>query len=192
MYYMESILSTTIAEGFWAFGCKVMMFHSIVTMGYEEGSSNGLTWHALLMEEMHGARSSSLWKPPIVVSKFSLNEVFRGFWPKLLVHHAHLKARIFRLGAEFLYNTWSKVLYRQAEDKIPMWMVKGGAWKKFEYGLVRLSAQFIGNLHLFYVGFQLFTITEICPDQINAPPRAEFQGWMSRVRVTLVWWASKT
>jgi len=33
MYYMESILDTTIAEGFGAFGCKVMMFNSIVTNG---------------------------------------------------------------------------------------------------------------------------------------------------------------
>ena len=46
------------------------------------------------MQEMHGARSSSLRKPPILVSKFSLNEAFHGFWPKLLVHYGHLKARI--------------------------------------------------------------------------------------------------
>lgn len=151
---------------------------------------------ALLWKKCMEQRSSSLRKPSTVLSKFSLNGVFCGFWPKLLVvHYGHLKAIIFRLGEEFAYNTrmgWVISTRRHEEDKIPMWVVKEGAWKEFEYSLVHLTAQFIGNLHQFYANSQLFTLTKIFPDRINVPSRAEFQGFMSRVRVTLMRWASKT
>lgn len=83
-------------------------------------------------------------------------------------------------------------MYCQGTNTISTWVVKGGYLKEHEYGPVHLSTQFIINLWRFYIGFRYFTLNEILPYHRNAPPRVEFQGWMSRVRVdTLVRGVSK-
>lgn len=73
-----------------------------------------------------------------------------------------------------------------------IWVVKGGYLKEHGYGPMHLSTQFISNLWQFYIGFQYFALIKILHYHRNAPPRVEFQGWMSKVRVnTLVRGISK-
>lgn len=109
----------------------------------------------------------SLQKPPIVVSKFSLNEAFHDF--DLSYQYIMVISRLgFKVWRGIVHHEWVGTvgLYQQVGLGIQISNMGGerGSFEGIWVCPYYMSAQCIGNLQWFYVGSKLFTISKMFMD----------------------------
>lgn len=75
-----------------------------------------------------------------------------AFWDNLLAHYGHCKNLMLDIARNSLACQEGVGFYKQNDDTLLVWVVKGGYMKEFNYGRVHFNVHFIGNLCRFYVG----------------------------------------
>jgi hypothetical protein len=115
--------------------------------------------------------------------KFSLEEVHRDFWLKLIeFYKAFRDTMINQQIAQLTSHEWVG-LYKSMEDALPYWIICTGCLKEHKPGLIQFSAKFMNTFPKSFVGSQCYILTNIKQNTKNAISPMDFAGWMTHDRV---------